>query len=476
MSRIRNIVLFALAVFVSSFTTSPGRAADETISNGEREVGKVELSSGDTIVFLGDSITHQCLYTQYVEDFFYTRYPHIRLRFHNAGVGGAKAWDALERFDRDVAQYKPKYVTILLGMNDGAYRPFDRQTFETYRHDMTELLGRIKESGAAAVPMTPTMYDEKAARMRDPNRNRAEATLREYNAVLAYYGTWLRGVAARDGAAFVDMYSPLNNLTAEKRRTEPDWTMIKDAVHPDAPGQLVMAYAVIDDLGLRKGLSNIRIVPGRNDKLAARASGGKVGDLEQTDDGVAFTWTAQGLPWVLPAEAQEGAKLLKLGHKASREGLEVHGLKAGRYELTIDEKPVGVYTHVAFSRHIELQENEKTPEHQQALEVAELNKKRNAGPVRSLRNEWSQFQRHSRVAQALKAYEESENRDPRMLEELQKQVAATAKKIEGMEERIKKHEAAAREIEDEIFKINQPQPRRYRLQRVNAEKSANTGS
>src|SRR5690606_6656900 len=41
-------------------------------------LGKLELQDGDSIVFLGDSITHQRLYTQYVEDFFYTRYPQMR--------------------------------------------------------------------------------------------------------------------------------------------------------------------------------------------------------------------------------------------------------------------------------------------------------------------------------------------------------------------------------------------------------------
>ena len=33
----------------------------------------IELGYNDTLVFLGDSITHQCLYTQYVEDYYYTR-------------------------------------------------------------------------------------------------------------------------------------------------------------------------------------------------------------------------------------------------------------------------------------------------------------------------------------------------------------------------------------------------------------------
>ena len=91
-------------------------SADEELA---APLAKLQLADGDTLVFLGDSITHQCLYTQYVEDYFYTRLPKARIRFHNSGVGGDRAIDALNRFDRDVAFYKPKYVTVLLGMNDG---------------------------------------------------------------------------------------------------------------------------------------------------------------------------------------------------------------------------------------------------------------------------------------------------------------------------------------------------------------------
>ena len=54
----------------------------------KKPVTSLDLQNGDTLVFLGDSITHQVLYTQYVEDYYYTRYPNRRIRFHNAGVSG----------------------------------------------------------------------------------------------------------------------------------------------------------------------------------------------------------------------------------------------------------------------------------------------------------------------------------------------------------------------------------------------------
>jgi hypothetical protein len=41
--------------------------------------------SGDRVVFLGDSITEQNLYTRYVEQYLLCRYPGLKLAFFNAG-------------------------------------------------------------------------------------------------------------------------------------------------------------------------------------------------------------------------------------------------------------------------------------------------------------------------------------------------------------------------------------------------------
>ena len=442
---------FLLTLALASLLT-----ATTTQAENKSPVAKLELTDGDCLVFLGDSITHQRLYTQYVEDFIYTRYPTLRIKMHNAGVGGAKAWDALERFERDVAAYNPKYVTVLLGMNDGRYQAFDQEIWQTYHDDMTELVDRLVDIDATPILMTPTMYDSRAALAR--KRNPAE----HYNSVLAYYGTWLREVAMTRGHGFVDMWSPLNNLTLEQRKADPDFTMIRDSVHPDPPGQLVMAYAIIDHMGLRSGLSNIRITFDAKGQPKVQASGGEATEIVSEDDRLAFTWTADGLPWVVPAAAQPGAELVKLGHRASREALEIHGLKPGKYELLIDDQPVGTFTNVQLERHVELQSNDQTPQYQQAMQVASLNEQRNQGPIGKLRAEWSQFQRYARVREQAKSAPDNAK--------LVAQLAELEKKIEGMEERIVQHEQAAKEIESEIYRVNQPKPRRYVLERVDASK------
>ena len=109
-------------------------------------------------------------------------------------------------------------------MNDGRYQAYDGEIFLTYHQDMTRLIGRIKQIGAKPILMTPTMYDSRAARLRPrPNRPVSEERLEFYNSVLAYYGSWLREVAYGAGFGFVDMYGPLNQLTLNSRKTDPNF-------------------------------------------------------------------------------------------------------------------------------------------------------------------------------------------------------------------------------------------------------------
>ncbi|MCA9078997.1 MAG: SGNH/GDSL hydrolase family protein [Planctomycetaceae bacterium] len=448
-------LVFTWALWLSWLGTAPQLSAQDNYTP-QAPLAKLELQDGDSIVFLGDSITHQCLYTQYVEDYFYTRYPHMRLKLHNAGVGGARAWDALQRFDDDVAAYKPKYVTILLGMNDGTYRPYDDPTYQTYQSDMTTLLDQLDGIGAKPIPMTPTMFDARAARL-FPRGNRPPESIALYNSVLTYYGTWLREVAAERGYGFVDMWGPLNNITFEQRKIDPAFTMIKDAVHPEADGQLVMATAIINDLGLSRQVSAIRISKGANGWMG-KGTGGELSEVTATDSGISFTFHATALPWVVPEAAQRGVELTKLGHRLSKETVEIHGLPAGRYTLLIDGDEVGTYGHEALARHIELQGNNKTPQYQQALAVAHLNEQRNSGPVRSLRGEWGRFQGFARERRNAE-----QNPDHADLQEKFKKLAAG---IEGIADRVAQHNAAAKEIEDQIFTKNQPQVHRYELRRV----------
>lgn len=443
--------LVVLATSISSLLAQQAAPAPASAPEVKPIVDKIQLKDGDTVVFLGDSITHQCLYTQYVEDYFYTRYPKARIHFHNAGVGGDRAINALDRFDMDVASFKPKYVTVLLGMNDGAYTRYEQPIFDTYQRDMNTLLDRIAGIGATAVPMTPTMHDARSARLFNKP---AEPRDTYYNGVLALYGSWLREQAQVRGLGFVDMYSPLNNITLEQRKKDPKWTMIKDAVHPGATGQTVMAAAVINDMVPRSSVSQISI-DDQDGHPRATAKGGQITELQRDDAGkLSFTFAATALPWVLPPDAADGYKLTSAGHRFSNEKISIRDLKEGKYELRIDGQPVGQYTDAQLAAGVELEGNNKTPQYQQALQVAMLNKRRNDEAMHPLRDQWAQLKGRRNT---LKRLEDSKAAD------------FDAKKQEfdtwyaTFEKAVPELVAKAKAIEDEIYQANQPKPHKYEL-------------
>ena len=414
--------------------------------------GNVELKDGDTFVFLGDSITHQCLYTQYVEDYFYTRMPKVRIHFHNAGVGGDRAKNALDRFDDDVAAFKPKYVTILLGMNDGAYKGFDQPTFDTYQADMTALLDKIAALGATAIPMTPTMFDSRAKKLKGDN---AEPRNTYYNGVLSLYGSWLREQSLNRGLGFVDMWSPLTNLTFEKRKVDANWTMIGDGVHPGPVGQTVMAAAIINDAVPKTVVSQTTIIADAA-KPTSSAGNAKVTDLKVSGGKLTFTLTANALPWVLPTDTAEGQTLTHIGHRNGNEKLTVRQLPVGKYELKIDGAPVGQFADGQLSVGVELEGNDKTPQYQQALKVALLNKQRNDTVYQKIRGLYGQLKGKRGAAAKI---------DPNAPD-------AAAKKEEfakwhaDMKSQVAALLEEARKIEDQIYVENQPKPRAYELTKL----------
>src|SRR5215510_12794350 len=108
------------------------------------------LKEGDTVVFYGDSITDQRLYTTFTETYVLTRFPKLKVTFVHSGWGGDRVTGGGGgpidlRLKRDVFAYNPTVMTIMLGMNDASYRPFDANIFNTYATGYRHIIDSVKK-------------------------------------------------------------------------------------------------------------------------------------------------------------------------------------------------------------------------------------------------------------------------------------------------------------------------------------------
>mgnify|MGYP001561455462 CR=1 FL=1 len=73
-----------------------------------RNGARAELfRNGETVCFLGDSITAGGRYYNVILDYYLTRFPERTVRFVNAGRSGDTAGGSLKRLQEDVIDKKP---------------------------------------------------------------------------------------------------------------------------------------------------------------------------------------------------------------------------------------------------------------------------------------------------------------------------------------------------------------------------------
>ena len=119
----------------------------------------------DRIVFAGDSVTDMQSnnpvgeglfdslgfgYVRIVSSLLASCYPELTIRVTNSGISGHTSRNLLERFDRDVVDLKPDWVSICIGIND-VWRQFDLPSFrkehilpEEYERNVEEMILKVK--------------------------------------------------------------------------------------------------------------------------------------------------------------------------------------------------------------------------------------------------------------------------------------------------------------------------------------------
>src|SRR5689334_4391751 len=219
-------------ISVAVLWAAPARAAD------------FFFKDGDVVVMIGDSITEQHLYSNYVEMWTVTRFPNWKLTFRNTGIGGDTSTGGNGRFKRDVLRYKPTAMTVDFGMNDGGYQPFNQPRFATYVKGLEGMAEQAKKAGIRVAWCTPQPLDTAEPGATEPSA---------YNKTLEKYGDLgVKQIAEKYQSLFVDQFHPYLDVLNKARGSMKQYTRITagDAVHPGPPGQALMAASILKGLSL----------------------------------------------------------------------------------------------------------------------------------------------------------------------------------------------------------------------------------
>lgn len=299
--------------------------------------------NGQTVLFLGDSITYHGGYVQYVETFLRARYPERRIGLLNLGLPSETCTglsepehpfprpNVHERLDRALAKVRPDWVVLCYGMNDGIYYPYSEERFQQYRKGILSAVEKVRKLGARPIVMTPSAFDPSplGARALPDGAPRYSwmTPYAGYDGVLARYSAWLVSQRTHE-LPVVDCHTAVNRALQALRQGRPDFALASDGVHVGAAGQALLAFELLTGLGAEPTVDSARL-----DYAARKTVRGRLTEIAYFDGGLRFRWQTR-LPFPQdPDWPGEFARIARLRERLNRHEIAVTGLPPGRYSL-----------------------------------------------------------------------------------------------------------------------------------------------
>lgn len=312
------------------------------------------LKKGDRVVFYGDSITDQRLYTTFTETFVVTRFPTAKITFIHSGVGGDRVRGGGGgpidlRLQRDVFAYKPTVVTVMLGMNDGNYQPFDQGIFKSFSEGYTSIVEKLQSTvpGIRLTLIQPSPFDDVTREPKFPGG---------YNAVLVTFADFVKDLAQKNHQLSPDFNTPVVSMLTKAKGVDADLAgkILPDRVHPSIAGHLIMADSLLKAWNAPALVTEVEIDAAGKRVVLATAT--QVSALK-TDTGISWSQLDAALPMPInfldPVTAL-AVKSSDFVETLDQQPLRVTGLTAPAYTLKIDDIVVGTWSKEDFVKGVNL--------------------------------------------------------------------------------------------------------------------------
>lgn len=295
------------------------------------------LRDGDTLAFLGDSITAARGYTKIVEHYTLMRFPGRRVRFLNAGQGGDTAHGSLQRLERDVFAPGATVLTVAFGINDiGWGTKADDLHRQRYLDVIRDIVVRSQKHGIRVFICSPAITAE------NPDTAEVGYLQRMVDDGMA--------LARSLGADTIDLTRGMREVqrrvlaanAGEKDPAKHTRLHVDDGVHLSDLGQLAMGFAMLKGLGAPAEVSSVTVDAAALRTIAADQC--TVSGLARLPDGIAFRRLDQGLPLNLGIFSALNHRWMPIPDAINGYRLRVTGLEPGDYEVRAEGRSLGTYT------------------------------------------------------------------------------------------------------------------------------------
>lgn len=305
------------------------------------------IHDGDTVVFLGDSITAARIYGKIIENYTLLRFPDRKVHFVNAGQGGDTAAGGLKRLARDVLSHKPALVTVAYGVNDigwGVYADEDHK--RAYLEGIRGIVEACKKQGVRVYICSAAVTAE------DPAKSETgylQKMCDEGMALSRSLGGNSIDVQRTMRAIQKRVWEANQNSDSKKEKAT---LHAADGVHLNDVGQLAMAYAILKGLGAPADVSSVTIDAGEPKLLAA--DGCKVTELKKNGEAIEFVRFDRGLPLNNGLFFQLQFRFVPIPSELNRYLLTIANLPADRYEVLADGRSAGNFSSDELARGVNI--------------------------------------------------------------------------------------------------------------------------
>jgi lysophospholipase L1-like esterase len=205
------------------------------------------FKANQTLLFIGDSIT-DCGrghpvgqrrlsslgegYVSFVDSILGALIPETPINVLNTGISGNRVTDLEARWQNDVLDLEPNWLSVMVGIND-VWRQFDAEPCaeqvepELYELVYRSVLARTRPQLDGLVLMTPYFLE---TNREDPMRVKMDA-----------YGAITKKLAADFDAISVDTQAAFDHYLAH----QPTQSLCADRVHPNGVGHMILARAFL---------------------------------------------------------------------------------------------------------------------------------------------------------------------------------------------------------------------------------------